>query len=99
MPASASVDRARTIGDEITIAPFHPDWSFASSSSSQNPLDYEKKSPYPTISLVRSSVIIKAGEEATGRIGIHNEEVLQKYGCDEVEELYQKRIVLGPEHQ
>ncbi len=100
VPASASVsaDRARTIGDEITIAPFHPDWSFASSSSSRNPLDYEKKSPYPTISLVRSSVIIKAGEEATGRIGIHNEEVLQKYGCDELEELYQKGVVLGPEN-
>lgn len=82
------------IGDEITLAPFHPDWFFASEdSASKNPLDYEKKSPYPTISLVRTSVIMQAGEDATGRIGIHNEQTLTEVGSDRLEDLYQRKVL------
>lgn len=78
------------IGDEVTIAPFHPQWYFSSKDDTvgENPLNYEKKSPYPTISLVRTSVIVEAGEESTSRIGIHNEEILNEHGAKKLGDLY-----------
>lgn len=93
------------IGDEITIAPFHPDWYFATTGDEYevdttaavggggNPLDYEKKSPYPTISLVRTSGIVQAGEEATSRIGIHNEEILKDFGGKRLKKLYNDNVL------
>lgn len=86
------------IGDEITIAPFHPNWSFSTGgyeidTAEENPLDYEKKSPYPTISLVRTSVIQGAGEEATGRIAIHNEKILQDFGAKRLKKLYDENVL------
>ena len=88
------------IGDEVTIAPFHPDWYFSTENNVngkngelRNPLDYEKKSPYPTISLVRTSVILQAGEEATSRIGIHNEKILNECGAKRLNEIYNEKVL------
>lgn len=61
------------LGNEITIAPFHPNWTYAEKSV----LDYEKKSPYPMISIVRSDVIEHAGgEDISNKISMNNEHVL-----------------------
>jgi len=57
------------LGCDITVAAFHPEWQFNGGSedgeSDDNdnsniivhPIDYEKRTPYPTISIVMSSVI------------------------------------------
>ena len=50
------------LGCEITIAPFHPRWKFGSDGGNDNhatvqAIDYEKRTPYPTISIVKSSAI------------------------------------------
>jgi len=44
------------IGCDITVAGFHPNWQFGSEdgSSSDQSIDYEKRTPYPTISIVMS---------------------------------------------
>jgi hypothetical protein len=89
---SVDLEDENLIGDEITLAPFHPDWSFAGTSG-ENPLDYEKKSPYPTISLVRTSVIERAGEEATNKIAVHNEEVLQDFGAKKLQTFYAEKVL------
>ncbi len=86
------------IGDEITMAPFHPDWFFTSEDddiqvSGENPLDYEKMSPFPSISLVRTKVIEQAGEEATRRIGSQNEETLHSFGSKKLEKLYNENVL------
>jgi len=44
------------IGCCVTVAGFHPQWQFGSEdgSSSDQSIDYEKRTPYPTISIVMS---------------------------------------------
>ena len=52
------------VGCEITIAAFHPQWRFGSEDGGNDgredsiaPIDFEKRTPYPTISIVMSSAI------------------------------------------
>lgn len=76
--------------DFVTLAPFHPDWQFGGDTPLE--LGMEKQSPYPTVSLVCTSVIDKAGEAATNQIGQHNEEVLLNLGLDKLQRLYQSAV-------
>lgn len=99
------VDKAGSyIGDEVTIAPFHPRWSFAPSDLDGNyendvddtledPINYEKRTPFPTISIVMSKGIDLAGEETTARIGDHNEEILNEMGSIALKSLYHDKVL------
>jgi len=87
------------IGDLVTIAPFHPDWTFAGgfekNNSFQNPLDYEKRTPHPMVSLVRTSAIDAAGEESTRKILKHNEKVLMGLGSHILSEMFREKVYVG----
>ena len=76
--------------DFVTLAPFHPEWQFG---GAQPELDVEKQSPYPTVTIVCSSVIDKAGAAATERIGAHNEDVLLYMGLSKLQRLYQMKVL------
>jgi len=80
-----------SIGDEIIIAPFHPEWRW-SLEGQDDALNFEKKSPFPTISIVRSRVVFDAGEETTRRIGMHNEKILSEMGSKSLEEFYETNV-------
>ena len=75
--------------DFVTLAPFHPDWQFGDGPPE---LDIEKQSPYPTVTIVCTSVIDKAGAAATKAIGEHNERVLLDMGVSKLRELYQTSV-------
>ncbi|KAL9180842.1 hypothetical protein ACHAXT_011295 [Thalassiosira profunda] len=48
------------LGCDITIAAFHPKWQFGDggdNAKNDQAIDYEKRTPYPTISIVKSSAI------------------------------------------
>jgi len=68
--------------DNVIVAPFHPSWSFGQEDVEdgndfiEQCLDYEKRSPYPLVTLVSTQVVEKAGAAVTEAIGEHNEEVL-----------------------
>ncbi len=107
---------------EVTIAPFHPEWTFASPTNEfeytnkeeyhdenvsskkyeremeskaqqQDPLDYEKRTPYPTISIVMAKGIDLAGEETTAKIGEQNEATLTDLGYDMVKQIYHEEVL------
>lgn len=59
----------------------------------ENPINYEKRTPYPTISLVRTSAILAAGTESTTRIGEHNKKLLTRMGSHALEKLFRDKIV------
>ena len=97
------------IGCDITIAAFHPEWKFGSSGTSSldescQPIDYEKRTPYPTVSVVVSSAIDSLMDERTGgadphgsalvtkRIADLNDETLNGLGIDAVEKLYAAEV-------
>lgn len=54
-----NVPNVNSLGCDITIAAFHPKWRFNGSNeqSDGDAIDYEKRTPYTTISIVMSSVI------------------------------------------
>jgi hypothetical protein len=75
--------------DDVTLAPFHPEWQFGDGPPE---LDIEKHSPYPTVTVVCTSVIDKAGPAATEQIGQHNEQVLLEMGISELRQLYKTKV-------
>jgi hypothetical protein len=77
------------LDDDVTLAPFHPDWSYE---SSDGVLELEKQAPYPTVSLVSTGVIDKAGPEATNQIAEQNADTLQQKTLEEWRSLYKKAI-------
>ena len=77
--------------DDVIVAPFHPDWVFAGEPES---LQFEKRSPYPTVTLVSTRVVDKAGEEATKQIGMQNEKTLLSKSPDELRNMWEKCLNL-----
>lgn len=78
--------------DDVIVAPFHPDWSFAGEPDN---LQFEKRSPYPTVSLVSTRVVEAAGPAATEQIGIQNEKVLTGFLAEELEHTWGKSMEKG----
>ena len=67
--------------DFVTLAPFHPEWQFGGGPVEHFlELDFEKQSPHPTVTIVCTSVIDRAGAEAMDRMANHNERVLLDMG-------------------
>ena len=87
-------DDINPIGDLVTLAGFHPNWEFSGSNSA--PINFEKRTPYPTISLVLTESIDAAGEEATERIGRYNEDVLNSIGTTLLAKMFQEKVLLSP---
>jgi hypothetical protein len=86
-----------SIYDLVTLAAFHPQWEFGSNDETDESiqaLNFEKTSPYPTISMVWTSAIDAAGPEATERIGIHNQRLLQEeMTLSQLTKLYQQEVL------
>lgn len=78
------------IGNFVTVAPFHNKWQFQDEDEA---LQYEKRSPFPTVSIVCTSEIDKAGVEATRQIGEHNEQVLMEMGASTLKQYYQEHVL------
>ncbi|CAJ1970147.1 unnamed protein product [Cylindrotheca closterium] len=72
--------------DDIIVAPFHPNWQFGG--DGQRLLDFEKKSPYPTVTFVSAKVVEQAGEAATAQIAQKNEETLEGKTLDSLQETW-----------
>ena len=111
------------LGCEITIAAFHPEWQFNCNEDDDDddhneeedevvvvhPNDYEKRTPYPTISIVMSSAIDGLMKErqdssnsssssapATIRIAELNEKTLSAIGVKRLKEIFDKDVLACP---
>jgi len=83
------------LGDLVTIAGFHPNWQF-SGMLKDSAINFEKQSPYPTVSIVLSESIDAAGPEATERIARHNAAVLNSIGSDQLCKMFQEEVLRRP---
>jgi hypothetical protein len=79
---------------QVTLAPFHPGWMFEDDgTATTNPsLQFEKKSPYPTVTLVWTDVIDTAGPMVSSKIGAQNEITLGRKSVAELTTLYQQCV-------
>mmetsp|Transcript_28021 Transcript_28021/g.39390 ORF Transcript_28021/g.39390 Transcript_28021/m.39390 type:complete len:450 (+) Transcript_28021:30-1379(+) len=84
----------KSIGEYVTPAPFHPQWQFETGDDGDDgdALSFEKRSPYPTVSIVCTSEIEKAGEDVTQQIGIQNANTLSRMGSTSLQEFYDKNV-------
>ena len=80
--------------EQVTLAPFHPQWSYFSGDRDLNEdvLAFEKQSPFATISLVSTATIDKAGEAATEQIAVQNQQVLEKKSVTEWKSIYDQAV-------
>ncbi|KAI2506860.1 hypothetical protein MHU86_7545 [Fragilaria crotonensis] len=79
---------------QVTLAPFHPGWMFEDDgTAATNPsLQFEKKSPYPTVTLVWTDVIDAAGPAVSSKIAAQNEITLGRKSVEELAALYQQSV-------
>jgi len=81
--------------DEVTLAAFHPDWSYNDDGDEKlQLLQFEKKSPYPTLTFVWTDVVEAASEVITNRIAQQNEETLLQRNVQEMEALYRNQVYI-----
>ena len=81
-----SEDEDCRLGDFVIAAGFHPLWSYSGEDPSA-PVHFEKRSPFPTVSLVYASAI-DGLEASTIKIGEHNRKVLTELGEEKVQQMY-----------
>lgn len=77
--------------EHVMLAPFHPAWRYGGGLD-DGALNLEKRSPYPTISIVAQHVLDQAGSQATERIAQHNEEVLRQWDLDTWKRIYREAL-------
>jgi hypothetical protein len=82
------------VANHVTWAPFHPEYEFQGDDEC---LQVEKRSPYPTVSIVSSAVIDQAGPSVTTQIAKNNEEILRKKTASQWQELYDASVRTKPE--
>lgn len=104
-------DSDECIGCDITIAAFHRQWQFFGNTDTKNddteqPIDYEKRTPYPTISIVMTEAIDTLMNEdegidgssalATRKIAKLNEKTLESIGLDRLKEMFKSEVLQCP---
>jgi hypothetical protein len=79
---------------QVTLAPFHPGWMFEDDgAAATNPsLQFEKKSPFPTVTLVWTDIIDAAGPAVSSKIAAQNEITLGKKSVEELAAMYQQSV-------
>ena len=122
-----SQDDRDNVHSLVTLAPFHPDWTYDEDDYDddydnddndgnepeqddtvddpndpdehkpwRNPLDVEKQSPYPAVSIVSTRTIDRAGGPAiTQRIAQANQEQLQRHPYAYWKKLYEQAIIMS----
>lgn len=78
--------------DTIMWAAFHPNWKYGGGALEEDPLNLEKASPYPTISIVSQTVLDQAGPQATERIATTNQATLAQFDWTTWRRIYQEAI-------
>jgi len=83
------IENDDALAEKILIACFHPKHTFGGLAD-DDPIHYEKRSPYPTINILRASRVdeyINLG--LTQRIGAQNEETLQREGFEKLSKKFE----------
>ena len=78
------------LGEEVLPACFHPQYLFGGVPD-DDPIHYEKRSPYPVFNLLRAKRVWQyASEGLTQTIGEKNEKTLKETGIEEVTRRFQE---------
>jgi hypothetical protein len=73
------------LGEEVLVASFHPQYMFGGGVKEDDPIHYEKRSPFPVFNLLRAQrVWAYADEGLTEKIAEKNAEALEELGITEV---------------
>jgi len=85
-----TIEANESLGEKLLIACFHPQHTFAGLDE-DDPLHWEKRSPYPTINLLRAERVDEyAAEGLTQRIGENNDATLKAQGHTKLEALFKQ---------
>ena len=95
---SAPVPAPSAPPPDIQLAFFHPSFTWSESEEYNDPLNFEKRAPFPTINLLRAATIRAwANESKTKKIARGNREALEGAGADELNTSFERIIRLALE--
>jgi hypothetical protein len=84
-----------TLHFSYQVATFHPNFQWAGTDT-QDPLNFEKRAPFPTINILRAAKIKKyANEGRTASIAESNKNKLEEVGFDTLCKEFEKIIRLA----
>lgn len=90
-------EKGAVLGDKVAVAGFHPGWMFGGVEE-DSAIHWEKRSPHPTISIIKSEGILHA-QATTQSIAEDNERTLRALGRDAVERRFRSVVTAaGPAH-
>lgn len=88
-----NIEKENILEPNVQIAAFHPLFQWANTDMSE-PINYEKKAPFPTINLLRADKVRKyASEGLTSNIAERNEDSLQNAGYKELSEKFENILL------
>lgn len=84
-----SVEHNELLVDQIMLAHFHPAHQWADASHEHDPINFDKRSPYPVINILRAPQVDQYIEEGkTQNIVDRNRRTLERLGPDRVQQLF-----------
>jgi len=102
-------DEMTVLADLVAVAGFHPDWEYSELTDTESDehidvraISFEKKSPFPTVTIVHWSAIDKGSQkfiddqslDITQKIAEYNAQVLNSLGTEELQKMYSKNVKL-----
>jgi len=73
--------------DVATLAAFHPDWQYG-----DDEMAWDKRAPYPTVSVVSAQAMDQLGSAATKAIASTNAVTLQSKSAEEWRKVFEKAV-------
>jgi uncharacterized protein len=87
------IERDDRLVDAVMAARFHPEHAWAGTSSVDDPVNFDKRAPYPTINLLRADDVDRyAGEGLTDGILERNVDTLAEIGTERLRGLYEALV-------
>ena len=102
-------DETMVLADLVAVAGFHPDWEYSEFTDTVSDehfdvtaISFEKKSPFPTVTIVHWSAIDKGSQkfiddqslDITQKISEYNAQILNSLGTEKLQMMYSKNVKL-----
>jgi uncharacterized protein len=91
------IEKDERLIDAVMAARFHPEHAWADANSHDDPVNFDKRAPYPIVNLLRADDVDRyVGEGLTDGILERNSETLASVGSDKLRGLYDALVEIEP---
>lgn len=83
------IEENESLVDKVMLAYFHPQYTWADAKSEDDAVNFDKRSPYPVVNILRAPQVDQyVAEGRTQGIVDRNRQILEKMGSDRIRHLF-----------